>query len=92
MIDNPEGLESLKKCGLIKVYEFPNMRGHKIFLHLLISYWNSDANAFMMDGQSLTIEVDEMYFIIGLFHLDDVVNLRSRGGIGITIADYIVPY
>jgi hypothetical protein len=41
----------------------------------------------MLDGQSLTIEVDDIYFIIGLSRQGDVVNLRTRVGIGMTIKD-----
>jgi hypothetical protein len=40
--------------------------GCKNILQLLINYWNLDVDVFMMDGQSLTIEVDDIYFITGL--------------------------
>ena len=39
------------------------------------------------------LEVECMYFIIGLSHRDDVVNSRSHGlGGGITIKEYIAIY
>jgi hypothetical protein len=55
--DHPEILEALQICGLKNFYECPNMRAQKRLLQLLIGYWNPDVDAFMLDGQSLTIEV-----------------------------------
>lgn len=52
-----------------------NMHLQKILLHLLIGYWNVEADCFMMDIQSLTIEEDDIYFISGLFYRGEVVNL-----------------
>ena len=46
-----------------------------------------------MDGMSLTIEVEEIYFITGLSRRGKVVNLRSRGPIGgLTFDEYIAMY
>jgi hypothetical protein len=42
------------------------MQAQKILLQLLINYWELDADAFMLDGQSLKIEVEDIYFITGL--------------------------
>jgi hypothetical protein len=50
VLDNPEELENLQQCGLRKYYECPNMRAQKRLLQLLISYWEMDVDAFMMDG------------------------------------------
>ena len=43
---------------------------------------------------SLTIEVEDIYFIIGLSRWGEVVNLHSRGGPGggLTIDEYIEVY
>ena len=42
---------------------------------------------------SLTIEVEDIYFITGLSRRGEVVNLRSRGpGGGLTIDKYIAVY
>ena len=39
------------------------------------------------------IEVEDIYFITGLSHRGEIVNLRSRGvGRGMTIDEYIVAY
>ena len=42
---------------------------------------------------SLSIEVEDIYFIIGLSRRGEMVNLRSRGpGGGLTIDEYIAVY
>ena len=60
---------------------------------MLVDYWDLDSESFHIDGLSLTIEVEDIYFITGLSRRGEVVNLRScrpRGGL--TIDDYIAVY
>ena len=53
---------------------------------MLVDYWDPDSKSFQIDGMSLTIEVEDIYFITGLSQWGEVVNLRSRGlGGGLTI-------
>ena len=61
---------------------------------MLIDYWDLDSESFRIDGMSLTIEVEDIYFITSLFRWGEVVNLRSRGGPGggLTIDEYIAVY
>ena len=59
-------------------------------LQMLVEYWDPDLESFQIDGMSLTIEVDDIYFIIGICLWGEVVNLRSRGPRGgLTIDEYI---
>ena len=60
---------------------------------MLVDYWDPDSESFQIDGMSLTIEVEDIYFITGLSQQGEVVNLRSHGpGVGLTIDEYIVVY
>ena len=60
---------------------------------MLIDYWDSDTEAFQPDGMPLRLEVEDIYFITGLSHQGEVVNLISCGvGGGLTIEEYIVVY
>jgi len=61
------------------------MRVQNRLLQLLIGYWNLEVDTFMMDGESLTIEVDEINFITNLSQRGDMVNLSTQGGIVMTI-------
>ena len=58
---------------------------------MLVYYWDPDSESFQIDGMSLTIEVEDIYFITGLSQWGEVVNLRSRGPRGgLTIDECIV--
>ena len=61
---------------------------------MLVDYWDLDSESFQIDGMSLTIEVEDIYFIIGLSRWVEVVNLCSHGGPrgGLTIDEYIAVY
>ena len=60
---------------------------------MLINYWDPDIEAFQLDGMPLRLEVEDVYFITGLSHRGEVVNLRARGvGGGLTINEYIFIY
>ena len=61
---------------------------------MLVDYWDRDSECFLIDGMSLTIEVEDIYFITGLSRRGEMVNLRARGGPGhgLTIDEYIVVY
>ena len=45
---------------------------------MLVDYWDPDSESFQIDGMSLTIEVEDIYFITGLSQRGKVVNLHSR--------------
>ena len=60
---------------------------------MLIYHWDLDSEYFQIDRISLTIEVEDIYFITGLSRWGEVVNLCSRrleGGL--TIDEYIAVY
>ena len=61
---------------------------------MLVDYWDPDSKSLQKDGMSLTIEVEDIYFIIGISRWGKVVNLHSRGGPrgGLTIDEYIAVY
>jgi hypothetical protein len=58
-----------------------------------VNYWDPDTETFNLDGQPLRIEVEDIYFLIGLSRQGDVVNLKARGdGSGMNIEDYIATH
>ena len=61
---------------------------------MLVDYWDPDSESFQLDGMSLTIEVEDIYFITGLSRRGEMVNLRARRGPGhgLTIDEYIAVY
>jgi hypothetical protein len=73
-------------------FQIGGMRAQKRLLNLLIDYWHPDAESFMLGGKSLTITIEDIYFITGLSHRGEVPNFTTHGGGGRTINDYINEY
>ena len=44
------------------------MRSETSLLQLLIGYWDLDNLLFMVDDEPLLLEVEDIYFLIGLSH------------------------
>jgi hypothetical protein len=81
---------ALNKCGLYKFWVLKGMRDQVRLLEMLVGYWDPDSERFNLDGQPLRIEVEDIYFLIGLSRWGEVVNLKSwGGGSGKNIEEYI---
>ena len=80
----------LKRCGLYKFWTLKGMRAQVRLLELLVGYWDRDRERFILDGQPLRIEVEDIYFLTGLSHRGEFVDLKSRGaGSGMKVEQYI---
>ena len=85
--------QALRACGLYKFWCLGSLRAKPRLLQLLVDYWNPDFETFQIDGMSLNIEVEDIYFITSLSWRGEMVNLWSRGpGGGLTIDEYIAVY
>ena len=71
--------QALRACGLYKFWCLGSLRAKPRLLQLLVDYWDPDSETFHMDEMSLSIEVEDIYFITGLSRRGEMVNLRSRG-------------
>ena len=82
--------QALWACGLYKFCYLGSLRAKPRLLQHMVDYWDLESETFQIDGMSLTIEVEEIYFIIGLSQREEVVNLQSHGPGGkMTIDEYI---
>ena len=78
---------------MYKFWCLGSLRDKPRLLHLLVDYWDPKSETFQIDGMSLSIEVEAIYFITGLSQRREMVNLRSCGlGGGLTIDEYIDVY
>ena len=85
--------QALRACGLYNFWCLGSLRAKPRLLQILVDYWDPEYETFQFDGMSLRIEVEDIYFIIGLSRQGEVVNLQSHGpGGGLTIEEYIVVY
>jgi hypothetical protein len=70
---------ALKRCGLYKFWTLKGMRAQVRLLEMLVGYWDPDSERFILDGQPLRIEVEDIYLLTGLSHRGEVVDLKSCG-------------
>ena len=60
---------------------------------MLVDYWDPNTDDIQLYGMPLRLEVEDIYFIIGLSHQGEVVKLSACGvGGGVTIEEYITIY
>jgi hypothetical protein len=63
---DPGAQMALKIYGLYKFWALKGMRAQVRLLQLLVNYWDPDTKTFKLDGQTLRIEVEDIYFLTGL--------------------------
>jgi hypothetical protein len=71
---DPNVVAMLMQCGLLKFFLCPFMRAQPRLLNDLIDYWHLDAEAFMLEGQSLVPTTEDIYFLIGLSRRGEPIN------------------
>ena len=67
--------QALRDCGLYKFWCLGSLSDKPRLLQLLVDYWDPDSESFQIDGMSLNIEVEDIYFITGLSRRGEMVNL-----------------
>jgi hypothetical protein len=68
------------------------MREQPRLLNSLVDYMHPDAEAFMLDGQSLTQNTEDIYFFTGLSRRGEPVKFRTFPLGPFNIEDYILMY
>ena len=58
--------QALRACGLYKFWCLGSRRAKPRLLQMLVDYWDPDSESFQIDGMSLSIEVEDIYFITRL--------------------------
>ena len=53
------------------------MRAQPRLLNTLVDYWHPDAEAFMIEGQSLVPTTEDIYFLTGLSRRGELINLQT---------------
>ena len=56
----------LRSSGLLKLFCTSPMRANIHLLEFMINYWDHDLGMFYLQGESLDITLEDIYFIAGL--------------------------
>jgi hypothetical protein len=84
---------ALKICAMYNFWALKGMRAQVRLVQMLVNYWDHDTETFNLDGKPLRIEFEDIYFLTGLSHRGEVVNLKARGTQrGMNIEDYIATH
>jgi len=80
-INHQPSIDALKACGLFKFWAIPGMRAQVDFLQWLVDRWNIQDQCFIIGGQQLEMEPEDIYFLIGLLKRGEQLTLfRTRPG------------
>jgi hypothetical protein len=72
---------ALWQCGLLKLFKIQGMRAQLRLLEYLVHMWDVNKQTFHVGVHTLTIDIEDIYFLIGLSHYGSWVTLTgSRGG------------
>lgn len=65
-MNDPQALDALSGCSLLKFLKMQNMKANTPLLRMLIHCWSIEDDSFMIDQMPLKIDIEDIYFIIGL--------------------------
>lgn len=78
----PNSLNALRNCGLLKFLLTPSLQAQAKLLHYLISFCDVNREVFMICDQELEFETLDIYFITGLSQRGELVNIYGSRPIG----------
>ena len=89
-----ENLHALQRFVLLKLYCTLNMRAEVCLQEILVSLWDHELGLFDLQGETLELTVEYIYFITGLSHMIELVNMEGtgQGGDPLIVQYYINTY
>ena len=55
----------------------------------MVVMWDSDSQHFMVGDQVLEMDINDIYFLMGLFHRGNPVSFGGQGGSGESVDSYV---
>ena len=74
----------LRDYGILKFFHTPNMVSHEKLLENILRMWNREQQYFKVGAHILTVEVEDIYFLIGLSRWGSPISLTGSHGGDIT--------
>ena len=78
--NHPPTMAALRDCGLLKYFHIPGMRAQVWLLEYLVRMWDPDQQVFNVGAHTLTIDIEDIYFLIGLSRCGSHVSLTGNRG------------
>jgi hypothetical protein len=87
--NDPRIVAALRECGLLKFFRIPGMRAQIRLLEYLVHMWDVDLQLFHVVIHTLTLDIDDIYFLMGLSrHGSHATLIGGRGG-GLPMSEYV---
>ena len=91
-INDPTTIEALLNCGLLKYFRVLGMKSYVCLLEYIIDMWDPKQHHFVVKTHTLTIDIEDVYFLTGLSRRGIQVVLSSPRGGEICLDDIIDRY
>ena len=84
-------IQVLRTSGILKFFCTSPMRANVCILEFMVNYWDHDLGMFKLQGETLEITTEDIYFITGLSRRGAPVNLEGtgRGEDPLSVQNYI---
>ena len=81
---------ALRQCGLLKFFSIQGMRAQLILLECLFHMWDVNEQEFRVGVHTLIIDIEDIYFLIGLSQCGSWVTLTGNMGGGEPMDYYVL--
>ena len=85
---HPPTLAALRDYGLLKYFSILGMRAQVRLLEYLVRMWDLDQQVFIMGAHTLTIDIEDIYFLTGLSRHGSYVSLSGSRTGGLKMSEY----
>jgi hypothetical protein len=86
--NHPPTIASLRDCGLLKYFCILGMRAQVRLLEYLVCMWDLDQQVFRVGVHTLSLDIEDIYFLTGLSWRGYYVSLNGSRGGGLKMSEY----
>jgi hypothetical protein len=86
--NHPPTIAALRNCGLLKYFRILGMRAQIKLLEHLVNMWDPDQQVFHVGVHTLSLDIEEIYFLTGLSWRGYHVSLTGSRGGGLPMSEY----
>jgi hypothetical protein len=86
--NHPPTIAALRNCGLLKYFRIPGMRAQVRLLEYLVCMWDPDQQVFHVGVHTLSLDIEDIYFLTGLSRCGHYVSLTGSRGGGLQMSEY----
>jgi hypothetical protein len=85
-------ISTLRDCRLLKYFRVPGMRAQVRLLEYLVRIWDPDQQVFIVGAHTLTIDIEDIYFLTGLSRRGSYYSLSGSRAGGLKMSEYCNQY